>query len=168
MADAYSEKDLEAAILRELQEFLMELGSDFSFVARQKRMTIDEEDYYLDLLFYHRTLRRLVAIDLKLDRFRAADKGQIEIYLRWLDRYERKAGEEAPVGLILCAQKSREVMELLSLEEGEIRVAEYLTAQIPRPLLAARLQAAIRQAREQLAARQSDNAGPDAPDKEPT
>ncbi len=148
LADTYSERDLEAAIVAELERFLLELGAGFSFVARQKRIAIDGEDYYIDLLFYHRRLRRLVAIDLKIDRFRAEHKGQMELYLRWLDRYEREAGEESPLGLILCAGKSEEHVELLRLEENGIRVAEYLTELPPRELLEARLAAAVRLARE--------------------
>ena len=108
LKDTYSEQDLEAAILREMENFLLELGSGFTFVARQKRMVIDNEDHHLDLLFYHRKLRRLVALELKLDRFRAAYKGQMELYLRWLERYEMEAGEELPLGLILCAEGSHE------------------------------------------------------------
>ena len=104
LKNTYSEKDLETAILRELESFILELGVGFSFVARQKRMTVDDEDYYLDLLFYHRKLRRLVAIDLKLGKFQAADKGQMELYLRWLEKYEQQRGEDSPIGLILCAE----------------------------------------------------------------
>src|ERR1035437_8191922 len=105
---AYSEKDLETAILKDLEEFLVELGSDFAFLARQKRIVVDEEDFYMDLLFYHRGLRRLVVIDLKLGKFAPGDVGQMEFYLRWLKRHERRAGEEDPLGLILCAEKSDE------------------------------------------------------------
>ncbi len=148
LADTYSERDLETAIIAELERFLLELGAGFSFVARQKRIAIDDEDYYIDLLFYHRKLRRLVAIDLKIDRFRAEHKGQMELYLRWLDRYEREGGEESPLGLILCAGKSEEHVELLQLEQNGIRVAEYLTELPPRELLEARLAAAVRLARE--------------------
>jgi predicted nuclease of restriction endonuclease-like (RecB) superfamily len=150
LKDAYSEKDLEAAILRDLEHFLLELGSDFSFVARQKRITVDNEDYYLDLLFFHRRLRRLLAIDLKLGRFRAADKGQMELYLRWLEKHERQPGEESPLGLILCAGKSDEHVELLQLERSGIRVAEYLTELPPREVLERRLHEAIRAARERF------------------
>src|SRR5208337_110353 len=132
LSDTYSEKDLENSILRELERFMLELGTDFSFVARQKRITVDHEDYYIDLLFYHRKLRRLVVIDLKLGKFRAADKGQMELYLRWLDRYDRQPGEEQPLGLILCAGSSSEHIELLELEASGIRVAEYLTGLPPR------------------------------------
>lgn len=154
LSDTFSERDLEAAILRELERFLLELGTDFTFVARQKRITIDNEDYYLDLLFYHRSMRRLVAIELKLGKFQAADKGQIELYLRWLDKDERRGGEESPLGLILCAEKTAEHVELLQLETSGIRVAEYLTELPPRLLLEAKLHEAIRLAREQIAARE--------------
>ncbi|MFO0605036.1 MAG: PDDEXK nuclease domain-containing protein [Polyangiales bacterium] len=153
LADTYSEKDLERAILRELEQFLLEFGDGFAFIGRQKRITIDAEDYYIDLLFYHRGLRRLVAVDLKLGRFQAADKGQMELYLRWLDAHERKPGEEAPLGLILCAGKSDEHVALLRLEETGIRVAEYLTALPAREVLEKKLHDAIRAARERLAAR---------------
>ena len=113
LKDTYSEKDLEEAILRELECFILEFGEfgiGFAFVGRQKRITVDNEDYYIDLLFYHRKLRRLVAIELKLGKFKAADKGQMELYLRWLEKYERQPGEESPIGLILCADKSDEHM----------------------------------------------------------
>jgi predicted nuclease of restriction endonuclease-like (RecB) superfamily len=151
LSDTFSEKDLENSILRELERFILELGTDFSFVARQKRISVDREDYYIDLLFYHRKLRRLVAIDLKLGKFRAADKGQMELYLRWLDRYDRQPGEEPPVGLILCAGSSAEHIELLELESSGIRVAEYLTDLPPRELLEQKLKAAVAIARERLA-----------------
>jgi len=150
LEDTYSERDLEAAILRELERFLLELGTDFSFIARQKRMTIGDRDFYLDLLFYHRSLRRLVAIELKLGSFDAAYKGQMELYLRWLDRYERRPGEEPPIGLILCGEKNREQIELLQLDRGEIRVAEYLVELPPREMLEAKLHEAIRLARGQV------------------
>jgi predicted nuclease of restriction endonuclease-like (RecB) superfamily len=147
----YAEKDLEQSILRELEGFILELGSDFAFVARQKRITVDSEDYYLDLLFYHRRLRRLVAIDLKLGKFQAADKGQMELYLRWLEKYDTQQGEEPPVGLILCADKSTEHVELLRLEERGIRVAQYLTELPPKKVLEKKLHESIRLARERLA-----------------
>ena len=154
LSDTYSERDLEAAILHELERFLLELGTDFTFAARQKRITIDREDYYLDLLFYHRSMRRLVAIELKLGKFQAQDKGQMELYLRWLDKYERREGEESPLGLILCAEKTAEHVELLQLEASGIRVAEYLTELPPRRVIEAKLHEAIRLAREQIAARE--------------
>jgi len=154
LSDTYSERDLESAILKELERFLLELGTDFSFVARQKRITIDNEDYYLDLLFYHRGMRCLVAIELKLGKFQAADKGQMELYLRWLDKYEKRECEEIPLGLILCADASYEHVELLRLEESGMYVAEYLTDLPPRRLLEAKLHEAIRMAREQIAVRE--------------
>lgn len=149
--DSYAEGEVEAAILRELEAFLLELGGDFTFVARQKRITVDHEDYYLDLLFFHRRLRRLVAVELKLGRLQAADKGQMELYLRWLARYDRRPGEESPIGLILCAEKSTEHVELLELEASGIRVAEYLTELPPQPLLEQKLHDAIALARRRLA-----------------
>ena len=132
---SYQEKDLEKAILREMESFILELGVGFSFVARQKRMVIGHEDFYLDLLFYHRKLRRLVAIELKLDKFKAEFKGQMELYLRWLTKHAQEPNEETPIGLILCAGKSDEQVELLELEKGGIRVAEYMTELPSRKLL---------------------------------
>lgn len=153
---AFSEKDLENAILREMERFLLELGSGFTFVARQKRMSVGKDDFYLDLLFYHRYLRRLVAIELKLESFQPAHTGQMELYLRWLDKHERAAGEEAPIGLILCASADTEQVELLQLDEKSIRVAEYLTELPPIELLRSRLHLAIELAREQAARRSDD------------
>jgi len=157
LQDSYCEKDIESAIIRDLERFLLELGSDFAFLARQKRMTVDGVDYYLDLLFYHRRLRRLVAIDLKLGRFHAADKGQMELYLRWLEKYEQHPEEEPPIGLILCAGKSGEHVELLQLDASSIRVAEYITELPPRDVLEQQLRLSIRSARESLATRELHN-----------
>ena len=150
LKDTYSEKDLEMAILHELESFILEMGVGFTFTARQKRITVDNEDYYLDLLFYHRKLRRLVAIDLKLGKFRAADKGQMELYLRWLEKYEQQPGEDSPIGLILCADKSEEQIKLLQLEKSGIRVAAYLTELPPRKLLQKKLHEAVLTARARL------------------
>jgi hypothetical protein len=158
----YADKDVEQAILRELEAFILELGGDFAFVARQKRVTIDNEDYYLDLLFYHRRLRRLVAVDLKLDKFQAADKGQMELYLRWLEKHDTRPGEEPPLGLILCADKSEEHVELLQLDKSGIRVARYLTELPSRELLEKTLHDSIRRARMRLAiAKRSGPVGAD-------
>jgi predicted nuclease of restriction endonuclease-like (RecB) superfamily len=156
LRDTWSEQDLEAAILRQLEAFILELGTDFSFVARQKRIVVDGEDYFIDLLFYHRGLRRLIAVELKLGRFRAADKGQVELYLRWLDRHERRSGEEAPLGLILCASKGQQLVELLELEASGIHVAEYLTELPPRDLIERKLLDAIQVARESRSVRLLD------------
>ncbi len=148
---AYSEKDLETAILRELQSFLVELGSDFAFLARQKRIVVDGEDFYLDLLFYHRRLRRLVAIDLKLGKFAPSDVGQMEFYLRWLKKHEMRPGEDEPLGLILCAEKSDERIELFELAKRGIRVGEYLTELPPKKMLEEKLHDAVRLAQARLA-----------------
>lgn len=145
----YQEKDLEAAILREMERFILELGSGFAFLARQKRITVDDEDFYIDLLFYQRDLRRLVVVELKLHRFRPEHKGQMELYLRWLDKHERKPGEEPPIGIILCTGKDRGRIELLELDKTGIHVAEYLTVLPPRDVLQRKLQeaAAVSRAR---------------------
>ncbi len=153
LKDTFSEKDLEAAILREMESFILELGAGFSFVARQKRMAIDDEDYYLDLLFFHRKLKRLIAIELKLGKFKAAHKGQMELYLRWLEKYEKEPGEETPLGLILCAGKASEQIELLQLDKSGIKVAEYMTELPKRELLEQKLHKAVEVARKRLEAR---------------
>lgn len=153
---AYSERDLESAILREIEGVLLELGPGFTFVARQKRMSIGKDDFHLDLLFFHRHLRRLIAVELKLESFQPAHVGQMELYLRWLDRYERAPGEEAPIGLILCASADTEQVELLRLDAKSIHVSEYLTELPPLPLLRARLHQAIEHARENAARRLPD------------
>lgn len=147
LSDTYSEKDLEGAILVEIQKFICEIGSDFAFLARQKRITVDNDDYYIDLLFYHRRLKCLVAIDLKLGKFDAAHKGQMELYLRWLEKYEMVEGENTPIGLILCAYKNAEHVELMQLYKSNIRVAEYLTKLPEIRVLEQKLRLAIEIAR---------------------
>lgn len=148
--DRYVERDLEDAILRELEGFLLELGAGFSFVARQKRIQLDGDDFYIDLLFYNRCLKRLVAVELKLGRFKHAYKSQMELYLRWLDKYERQPDELSPLGIILCAEKNTEQVELLELGASGIHVAEYLTVLPPREVLHERLHAAIESAQARL------------------
>lgn len=150
LEDNYSEKSLEDAILRELEKFILELGQGFTFVERQKRMLIDGDSFKLDLLFYHRKLKRLVAIDLKLDRFKAQYKGQMELYLRYLEKFETEKGEDSPIGLILCAEGSKEQIELLQLEESGIRVAEYLVELPPKELLQKKLHKVIELERKRL------------------
>jgi predicted nuclease of restriction endonuclease-like (RecB) superfamily len=152
---AYSERDLENAILREIEAVLLELGTGFAFVARQKCMSVGKDDFHLDLLFYHRHLRRLIAVELKLESFQPAHVGQMEFYLRWLDKHERAPGEESPIGLILCASADAEQVELLQLDAKSIRVSEYLTELPPLKLLQARLHQAIDHAREQSARRRT-------------
>ncbi|SPE51777.1 conserved hypothetical protein [Verrucomicrobia bacterium] len=147
---AYSEKDLETAILRDLQEFLVELGSDFAFLARQKRIVVDGEDFYLDLLFYHRRLRRLVVIDLKLRKLTPGDLGQMEFYLRWLKKHDMLPGEAEPLGLILCSEKSDERIEVFELADRGIRVGEYLTELPPKKVLEQKLHDAVRLAQARI------------------
>jgi predicted nuclease of restriction endonuclease-like (RecB) superfamily len=139
----HSESDLENAILDEMQRFLIELGAGFAFVARQKRMVVDGRDYHLDLLFYHRGLGSLVAIELKARALEPGDFGQMTLYLRWLDKHDRQPGEKSPVGLILCARKGPEQSALLGLDDGEIRAAQYLTEPL-REEMRRRLEGAVR------------------------
>ena len=150
LSDRYLEKDLEDAILREIEKFILELGAGFTFVARQKRLQIDNDDFYIDLLFYNRKLKRLVAIDLKLGNFRAEYKSQMELYLRWLAKYDQENDEQPPLGIILCTGKKQEQIELLELDKSGIHVAEYLTVLPPKELLQAKLQEAIATARRRL------------------
>ncbi|MFN8714716.1 MAG: YhcG family protein [Bacteroidota bacterium] len=155
LKDTFSEKDLETSIIVQLQQFITEVGTDFAFLARQKKVQIDGEEYYIDLLFYHRHLQRLVAIDLKLGRFKAAYKAQMELYLNWLNKYERKENEAEPIGLILCADKSQEHIELLELNKGNIRVAQYYTAFPNKRLLKQKLQQAIETAKNRTVKKRS-------------
>ena len=150
LQNTYLEKDLEQAILRELESFILELGKGFSFVERQKRMIIDGEDHYLDLLFYHRKLKRLVAIELKLGKFEAKHKGQMELYLKWLDKYEKQEGELPPVGLILCAESSREQVELLEMHKDGIMVAEYWTELPSKKELKQKIHSLLAEAKERM------------------
>ncbi len=150
LKDTYSEKDLENAIINELEKFILEMGNDFAFLARQKRITIDGRDYYMDLLFYHRKLKRLVVIELKLDEFKPEHKGQVELYLKWLDKYEKAEGEEPPVAIILCATKSDMMTELLELDTSGIHVAQYLTNYVPKELLQEKFLSSIKNAKIQL------------------
>jgi hypothetical protein len=151
------EKDLEAVILRELEAFILELGKGFAFVERQKRVIIDGEDFHLDLLFYHRHLKRLVAIELKIGKFEAKHKGQMELYLKWLDKYEKTEGENAPIGLILCAESSKEQVELLEMHEDGIMVAEYWTELPSKKELEEKLHSLLIEARERIERNKIDN-----------
>lgn len=148
LQNGYSEKDLESALLREIQRFLLELGAGFAFIERQKRITVRGEDFYIDLLFFHRLMKRLVAV--KLGDFRPADAGQVKFYLGWLDRHERQAGEGPPVALILCAGKKSETVEYLGLGKDNIHVAQYLTQLPPKKVLQARFHKALAAARASL------------------
>jgi predicted nuclease of restriction endonuclease-like (RecB) superfamily len=139
----YSEKSLEDCLVAHLEQFIIELGNGFSFVARQKRMIIDGEDFYLDLLFYHRRLHRLIAIDLKKGRFKAEYKGQMELYLRWLEQNEMEPDEESPLGLLLCTEGGDEQIELLQLDKAGIKVAQYMTELPPREVLQRQIQKSL-------------------------
>ena len=150
LKNTYLEKDVESAILRELENFILELGRGFAFVERQKRMIIDGEDFYLDLLFYHRHLKRLVAIELKLGKFEAKHKGQMELYLKWLDKYEKTENENPPIGLILCAESSREQVELLEMHKDGIAVAEYWAELPSKKELENKIHTLLIEARERL------------------
>lgn len=153
LQDSFLERDLEAAILRDMQAFLMEVGRGFSFVASQKRMTVGQDDFYLDLLFFSRPLRRLVAVELKLGKFKPTHKAQMELYLRWLDAHERHDGEESPIGLILCAEADRDQVEFMEMHKTGIAVAEYWTILPPKAELEAKLGEIVREVQERLARR---------------
>jgi len=153
LKDGYLEKDLETAIIKELENFILELGVGFAFVDRQKRIILDGKDFYIDLLFFHRKLKRLVAIDLKLGSFEASHKGQMELYLKWLKRYEMQEGENEPVGLILCAEASREQVELLEMHKDGIVVAEYWPELPPKETLEQKLHTLLREARQRIETR---------------
>lgn len=150
LKNTFSEKNLEDAILRELEGFILELGQGFSFVERQKRMIIDGKDFRLDLLFYHRKLKRLIAIDLKLGEFKAGYKSQMELYLRWLEKNEMQAGEKTPIGLLLCAEGNKEQVELLQLNKSGIKIAEYLTELPSKKLLQQKLHQAVEISKKQI------------------
>lgn len=149
--DTYSEKDLENAILHKMKDFLIEMGSDFAFMGQQKRITIGNEDFYMDLLFFHRAWKKLIVIELKLGKFQAAYKGQMELYLRYLEKYEMREGENKPIGLILCADKNKEQVELLTLDNNQIEVAEYKTKIPDHKLFAETLHEAVKEARKEFA-----------------
>ncbi|MDR0782777.1 MAG: PDDEXK nuclease domain-containing protein [Propionibacteriaceae bacterium] len=154
LGERYPERDLEDAIIREMEAFLLGVGVGWTFVARQKRMTVGNDDFYLDLLFYSRPLRRLIAVELKIGKFKPSHKGQMELYLRWLEQNDRQPGEEAPVGLILCTEADRDQVELLELHKDGIVVAEYWTALPPKAELAARIKEIYRSTQERVARRQ--------------
>jgi len=143
LEESYSERDLESAILKELEKFILEFGSDFAFLARQKRIQIGNNDYVMDLLFYHRKLKRLVLIELKIGEFIPQYKGQVELYLKWLSKYEKQEGEEEPIAIILCASKDSEVVELMDLSRDNIHVSEYWLQLPPKELLEEKLSKAI-------------------------
>lgn len=149
LPDIFTEKDLEAAIITQIEDFIRELGSDFTFVARQKRITVDATDYFLDLLFFHRKLRCLVAIDLKLGKFKPQYKGQMELYLKYLQKHDMQPDENPPIGLLLCSEGNTEHIELLMLDDNSpIKVAQYYTQLPDKKVLAQKLKKAIAVASE--------------------
>jgi predicted nuclease of restriction endonuclease-like (RecB) superfamily len=150
LKDNFLESDLENAILLELEKFILEFGNGFAFMGRQKRIIVDGDDFKIDLLFFHRTLRRLVAIDLKTGRFKPKYKGQMELYLKWLDRYERKEGENAPIGLILCTEASRDQIELLEMDKAGIAVAEFWTNLPPKSEFERLIRNILEEAKERI------------------
>ena len=150
LKDEYLEDDLEESVLRELEKFILEFGKGFAFVERQKRMIIDGYDHHLDLLFYNRQLKRLVAVELKMGKFKAAHKGQMELYLKWLNRYERQEGEQSPIGLILCSESGREEIELLEMDKDGILVAEYWTKLPAKAEFEQKIQMILAETRERL------------------
>ena len=153
LKDDYLEADLEEAILRELEKFILEFGKGFAFIERQKRMIIDGTDFHLDLLFYNRYLKRLVAVELKQGHFKAEYNGQTKLYLKWLNRYERQEGENEPIGLILCTGGNREQIELLEMDRDGIFVAEYWTTLPPKAEFEQKIHAILAETRERLARR---------------
>ncbi|WP_342669259.1 PDDEXK nuclease domain-containing protein [Endozoicomonas arenosclerae] len=150
LSDTYLERDMEDAILRDIQQFLLELGAGFTFVGRQHRIQIGPDDFYIDLLFYNRKLKRLVALELKAGNFKAEYKGQMELYLRWLAKYEQEPDENPPLGIILCSGKNEQEVELLELNKSGIHIADYLTHLPPKEVLEARFRQAIHNARKQI------------------
>jgi predicted nuclease of restriction endonuclease-like (RecB) superfamily len=155
LKDNFNEADLEKAILTELESFILEFGHGMTFVARQKRIMFADEDYYPDLLFYHRGLRRLIVVELKIGRFKTEYVGQMELYLKWLDKYERREGENAPIGLILCTSTNRSLVELLELDQSGIAVAELWTALPSKKLLEDKISQLLAEAKERLNRRKS-------------
>jgi len=150
LKDNFLEADLEKAILTEMESFILEFGDGCAFVERQKRMTVDGDDRTLDLLFYNRALKRLVAVELKVGKFIPEYKGQMEFYLKWLNKYERREGENEPIGLIMCTKANRGQVELMELDKSGIAVAEYWTVLPPKALLEEKLKTMLNEAQERL------------------
>lgn len=150
LKDNFTEKDLENAILLELERFILELGSNFAFMGRQKRIQIGGNDYYMDLLFFHRKLKRLVLIELKVGDFKPDYKGQVELYLKWLAKYEQQPDEYPPIAIILCSGTDADVVELMDLEPDNIHIAEYWLQLPPKEVLQAKLNKAMVEAKARI------------------
>ena len=159
LKENFLEADLEKAILTELESFILEFGHGFTFIERQKRMSIDDDDFRLDLLFYHRILKRLVAVELKLEKFKPEFKGQMEFYLKWLNRYEKQPWENEPIGLILCPKANRGQLELLEMDKSGIAVAEFWTVLPPKSELERKINEIMKEVKERLERRKTLPAG---------
>jgi hypothetical protein len=155
LKENFLEADLEKAVLVELEKFILEFGHGFTFVERQKRMTMDGDDFTLDLLFYHRDLKRLVAVELKIGKFIPQYEGQMNFYLKWLNKYERREDENEPIGLILCTKASRNQIELMELDKSGIAVAEYWTNLPPKADFERKIKEILYEAQERLERRKS-------------
>ena len=149
-----NEAELEELILDNITQFLQELGNDFCFIARQKRMSTNNKDRYLDLLFFNRRLRCLIAIDLKIGNFDPAHKGQMEWYLNWLAQNEQLEHENRPLGIILCAGKDQDDIEYLQMDKTNIHIAQYVTKLPEKAKLEKKLYLAIETAKEVYAKKQ--------------
>jgi predicted nuclease of restriction endonuclease-like (RecB) superfamily len=159
LKENFLEGDLEKAILIELEKFILEFGHHIAFVGRQMRMIMDGDDHILDLLFYSRILKRLIAVELKIEKFRPAFKGQMEFYLKWLNRYERQEGENEPIGLILCPHANRGTLELLEMDKSGIAVAEFWTTMPPKAEFERKINEIMQEAKERLERRKSLSIG---------
>jgi predicted nuclease of restriction endonuclease-like (RecB) superfamily len=155
LKENFLEADLEKAILTELEVFILEFGHGFTFIERQKRMTMDGDDYTLDLLFYHRDLKRLIAIELKIGKFIPQYEGQMRFYLKWLNKYERRDDENEPIGIILCTKASRKQIELMELDKSGIAVAEYWTNLPPKEEFERKIKEILLEAQERLERRKT-------------
>lgn len=145
----YTESDLEAAVIDKLQKFLLELGKGYLFEARQKRFTFDEDNYYVDLVFYNRLLRCYVLIDLKIDKLTHQDLGQMQMYVNYYDRFEKLQDENPTIGILLCKEKNDALVEITLPENSNIYAAEYSLYLPDKKLLQAKLQEWINEAEEE-------------------
>lgn len=137
LADAHSERELEEALVKNLRRFLVEMGGAFTFVGNQYRLEVDGKDYFIDLLLFHRRLRCLVAIELKIGEFKPEHKGQIEFYLDTLDQQHRLEGENPPIGIVICRSKTKTIVEYaLRTASHALGIATYtVTPQLPAQYL---------------------------------
>lgn len=157
---AYTERDLESALIANMERFLLELGAGFMFVGRQQRITIGGEDFHVDLVLYHRRLRCIVLVELKMGNFKPADMGQMRLYLEWFKRYDKEPGEADPVGLILVSSGNQQVVEMMVSDPNQrIQVSQYLTTSDQQAIREhlARMAAARQRLTEGAGAGEQDN-----------